>query len=77
MPSYQLHRLSQPGGDPDPATRAFFDDATAMRFAMSADFSQGCDVWQGTRYVGRVHGPAAGEASAQVTLADRAEEGAR
>lgn len=57
MPAYHLHRLSHPGGDPSPAVEIFHSDAAAMRWAIGASFSGGCDVWQGHRYVGRVHGP--------------------
>lgn len=58
MPVYHLHRLTHPGGDPDPAVEVFYGDEAAIRFAMSGIFSDGCDVWQGARYVGRVHRPA-------------------
>ena len=60
MPAYQIHRLI-PGGDPTPHTKVFFSDAAAIRFAMGALFQDGCDLWQGARYVGRVHRPAAPE----------------
>lgn len=36
----------------------FYSDEAAMRFAMRDSFAEGCDVWQGQRYVGRVHRPA-------------------
>lgn len=56
MPAYQIHRLI-PGGDPTPHTKAFFSDAAAIRFTMRSPFQEGCDLWQGARYVGRVHPP--------------------
>lgn len=55
MPAYQLHRLAYAGGDPEPAIEVFFNDEAAMRCAMGERFAGGCDVWQGARYVGRVH----------------------
>lgn len=64
MPVYQLHRLIHPGGDPDPALELFYGDEAAIRFAMGGTFSEGCDIWQGGRYVGRVHSPAPRDSSA-------------
>ena len=58
MPAYQLHRLSPAGGDPEPTVQVFLNDDAAMRCAMGERFAQGCDVWQGQRFVGRAHGPA-------------------
>ena len=58
MPAYHLHRLSEPGGDPSPTLLIVYCDEAAMRWAIGAAFPGGCDVWQGHRYVGRVHGPA-------------------
>ena len=57
MPAYQLHRLTHPAGDPEPIIAVFFADAAAMRFAMGSRFPEGCDVWEGARFVGRVHRP--------------------
>ena len=64
MPVYQLHRLTHPTGDPDPAVEVFYGDDAAIRFAMGEEFPSGCDVWQGDRYVGRVHRPAQPSSSA-------------
>ena len=41
-----------------------FNDAATLRYAMRADFPDGCDVWQSTRFVGRFHRPAATDADA-------------
>ena len=71
MPAYQLHRLSHPGGDPEPTSKMFHGDEAAMRFAMRDDFADGCDVWQGQRYVGRVHRAAAGGGEARTDAAAR------
>lgn len=57
MPAYQFHRLSLAGGDPAPLVEMFYADDAAMRWVMDR-VTDGCDVWQGQRFVGRVHGPA-------------------
>ena len=50
MPAYHFH----PSADHEtvPTRIVLFSDAAAGRIALSAQFPAGCDVWQGTRYVG-------------------------
>ena len=55
MPKYQFHRLPEGGQDTAPLEQILFDDSAAMRRAMGVDFPDGCDVWQGPRFVGRFH----------------------
>jgi hypothetical protein len=55
MPKYQFHRLPEGGGDLHPIERVLFNDTAAMRRAMGDEFPDGCDVWQGPRFVGRFH----------------------
>jgi hypothetical protein len=55
MPRYQFHHLPDAGGDLHPVEDLFFSDAAAIRRAIGSDFPQGCDLWQGNRYVGRFH----------------------
>lgn len=56
MPAYLFHPL--PARDTLPVKIVVFSDAVAGRIALSAQFPEGCDVWQGARFVGRFHRPA-------------------
>lgn len=67
MPAYHFHRLSFPGGDPAPRVEVFYADDAAMRWVIGGAMSGGCDVWQGQRYVGRVHGPQAAQTESAPT----------
>jgi hypothetical protein len=64
MPKYQLHRLPEGGGDLHPVEMVLFNDTAAMRRAMTDEFPDGCDVWQGQRFVGRFHRAAPSSAQA-------------
>lgn len=55
MPKYQFHRLPEGGQDPEPLEMTLFDDTAAMRRAIGDEFPDGCDLWQGERFVGRFH----------------------
>ena len=66
MPVYQFHRFPEPG-DTEPLEHSFFSDAAAIRFAIGPEFPDGCDVWQGQRYVGGFHGASAGPAGLDST----------
>ncbi len=72
MPRYHFHRLPEAGGDTHPVERAHFSDAAAMRHAIGPDFPDGCDLWQGERYVGRFHAAAAGPRERGQAKADAA-----
>lgn len=63
MPTYQLNQLTRDGDPGQPLTQRFFGDDAAMRYAMSAAFPDGCDIWEGPRFVGRVHRPKAASAA--------------
>ena len=54
MPAYQFHRLPE-DHDAKPVEHRFFSDAAAIRCAMGPTFPDGCDLWQGLRFVGRFH----------------------
>ena len=69
MPAYQFHRF--PGaGEADPVEHSFFSDAAAIRFAIGPGWPDGCDVWQGLRYVGRFHGARANPADLEGASAE-------
>ncbi len=57
MPAYQFYRLSNGVAQPSAQDVVLFNDAATLKYAMRADFPDGCDVWQGTRFVGRFHRP--------------------
>lgn len=53
MPVYRFHPLSTT--DEPPVKIVLFSDEAAGRIALSVQFPGGCDVWQGTRFVGQFH----------------------
>ena len=53
MPVYHFHTLPERGDAP--VKVVLFSDAAAGRVALGARFPEGCDVFQGPRYVGRFH----------------------
>jgi hypothetical protein len=55
MPAYQFYRLAHGGVHSEPASMILFDDRAAVRRALGEEFPDGCDVWQGQRFVGRLH----------------------
>ncbi len=62
MPVYHFHPLPDrptPDSHEPPVEAVLFNDAVAGRIALGARFPSGCDVWQGSRYVGRFHRGAA------------------
>lgn len=61
MPVYQFYPL--PADTAAPEKLVLFSDAAAGRLALGPRFPAGCDVWQGTRFVGRFHRPAEGGAA--------------
>jgi hypothetical protein len=73
MPVYQFHALPDQGATP--LKVVLFSDAAAGRIALGPQFPEGCDVYQGARYVGRFHrgkGEARGDESAEGVGALRA-----
>ena len=55
MPAYQFYRLARGGTHSEVTSLVLFDDRAAVRWAVSDAFPHGCDVWQGPRFVGRMH----------------------
>jgi hypothetical protein len=53
MPVYHFHPLT--GRDEGAIKVVLFSDAAAGRLALGVQFPDGCDVWQGTRFVGQFH----------------------
>jgi hypothetical protein len=55
MPAYQFYRLGPGQEEAPPVQMVLFADEAACRVALSARFPGGCDVWQGSRFVGQFH----------------------
>lgn len=55
MPAYRFYRLEQAQAQPEVTTLVLFNDLAAIRRAVTEAFPEGCDVWQGQRFVGRFH----------------------
>jgi len=55
MPKYSFYPSPGAARDDSPAQFVLFNDDVAMRVALSPQFPGGCEVWQGTRFVGRFH----------------------
>ncbi len=53
MPTYRFYALSS-GGEP-PVERTFFNDKVAMSWAFRMTDAGGVEVWQGSRFVARLH----------------------
>ena len=63
MPAYQFYRLSNGLAESSASDVVLYNDAAAITRAMAEAFPDGCDVWQGTRFVGRFHRAAAPQAA--------------
>ena len=56
MPAYRFYDLTPP--DPEEVARAaFFSDGAAMTWGLRRAGPGGVEVWQGARFVGRLHAP--------------------
>jgi hypothetical protein len=56
VPAYRFYDLTPP--DPEQMSQgAFFSDGAAMTWAFRQAGPGGVEVWQGGRFVGRLHGP--------------------
>lgn len=53
MPAYRFYTLSR--ADEPPVERTFYNDRVAMSWAFKAAGADGVEIWQGTRFVGRLH----------------------
>lgn len=62
MPLYRFYRLPRSDRD-QPVERTFYKDSVAMRWAFRQADADGVEVWQGVRFVARLHGGAAPDAS--------------
>jgi len=72
MPLYRFHALAS--GDDAPIERVFFSDQVALRWAFRTTDAGGVDVWQGSRFVARLHAgvaPAPAAAGGAAAPADR------
>jgi len=58
MRHYQIFPFSADGRLLDAVALDFETDARAIRRAIDADFPNGCELWEGFRFVGRFHGAA-------------------
>ncbi|WGM39760.1 hypothetical protein AMEJIAPC_02687 [Caulobacter sp. NIBR1757] len=56
MPAYRFYTLS-PSGLEQAAVAVFFSDGAAMTWGFKRVGPTGIEVWQGSRFVGRLHGP--------------------
>jgi hypothetical protein len=61
MRHYQIFPFSAAGRLLDAVTLDFETDARAIRRAIDPDFPNGCELWEGFRFVGRFHGAVAQE----------------
>lgn len=66
MPAYRFYDLT-PADPQEMGRAAFFSDGAAVTWAMRRAGPGGVEVWQGSRFVGRLHG-------ANSTAADPAED---
>ena len=61
MPAYRFYDLT-PSEPEEVARAAFFSDGAAMTWGFSRAGPAGVEVWEGARFVGRLHGPHADDA---------------
>lgn len=69
MRHYQIFAFSADGRLLDAVALDFENDARAIRRAIDGGFPNGCELWEGFRFVGRFHGavPQAAEPQRQET----------
>ena len=53
MPAYRFYTLSR--ADDPPTERTFYNDRVAMSWAFKTAGAEGVEIWQGSRFVGRLH----------------------
>ena len=56
MRHYQIFPFSADGRLLDAVAQDFETDAGAIRQAIGGGFPNGCELWEGFRFVGRFHG---------------------
>jgi hypothetical protein len=59
MRHYQIFPFSADGRLLDAVALDFESDARAIRRVIDPDFPNGCELWEGFRFVGRFHGAVA------------------
>lgn len=59
MPVYRFYSLHS--GDEAPLERTFYNDKVAMSWAFRMTDAGGVEVWQGSRFVARLHAGAPAE----------------
>jgi hypothetical protein len=57
MGQYQFFRVERGGGRGEAVSQSLPDDAEAIRRALSGDYPDGCELWDGFRFMGRFYGP--------------------
>jgi hypothetical protein len=55
MPAYRFYTLPRGHGD-SPIEQAFYADRVAMSWAFRRAEAAGIEIWEGSRFVGRLHG---------------------
>jgi hypothetical protein len=71
MRHYQLFPFSADGRLLDAVQRDFDNDPLAIRHAIAGGFPNGCELWEGFRFVGRFHGATPAEAPTPAPVAPR------
>jgi hypothetical protein len=72
MGQYQFFRMDRLGARGEAVSVSLADDVTAIRQALSGEYRDGCELWDGFRFIGRFYGPDACRAPDAV-LAEPAE----
>jgi len=60
MPAYRFYGLTASAPE-EMTVGLFYSDGAAMTWGFSRAGASGVEVWQGARFVGRLHGPDAGD----------------
>ncbi|MFC3071095.1 hypothetical protein [Phenylobacterium soli] len=65
MRHYQLFPFSSEGRLLDAVEVDVDNDVRAIHRAIDGEFPNGCELWEGFRFLGRFHGPAASVVAAE------------
>lgn len=71
MRHYQIFPFNADGRLCDAVPLDFETDARAIRHAIEGGFPNGCELWEGFRFVGRFHGAVPAEAARGRPARDR------
>ena len=55
VPAYQFYSLPRTEASA-PMEQAFYNDRVALSWGLRSGGENGVEVWQGSRFIGRVHG---------------------